>query len=185
MTLILTAPPEVEPVTVEQVKFDASIDGCDFDEKIDSLITIARQTAESETGRALITQTWQLVEQCFSGPVISLDKAPVQSITSIKYRDASNVEQTLSSAYYSLDTLSGYAKVRLNYGYSWPSTHPRFDAVTIEFDAGYGDSADDVPEPIKLWIRLRAAAEADQAGDQVKISDFADRSLDPYRLYHV
>ena len=185
MTLVLTEEPAVEPVTAEQVKLDASIDGCESDALIDMLITTARRDAEKETGRALITQTWQLILDGFPDCDICINKLPIQSITSIKYYDNSNVQQTLSSSYYALDNKTAPGFARLNYGYSWPSTYQRFDAVEIEFVAGYGDAPTDVPDEFRMWIRLHAAYEADKGKGQVTITDFIARILDPYRLYHV
>lgn len=181
MSLRLITAPASEPVTVDEVKFDASIDGSESDVVIASLIKAARIEAEKRTGRALITQTWELVLDAFPAAEIEIGKLPVSTITSVKYYDTNGVQQTLASDKYALDadTLPGW--VLPAYGTDWPDTYDMANAVVIRFVAGYGD-ASAVPDDIKLWIRAHAAREADKGQNQVVVSDFVDGLLDQYKL---
>ncbi len=185
MAYRLITPPAIEPVTLDQIKADASLFGTRDDSRIESvLIPATRGQAESITGRALITQTWELVLDDFPLEEIRIWKAPVQSITSVKYYDTNGTLTTLAADQYVLDADTPPAWLLPAEGVSWPSTHDAANSVIIRFVAGYGDSADDVPKEILAWIRAHCAAEADAktGGTQVKVTEFVESLLDAYRL---
>lgn len=105
-------------------------------------------------GRALGTQTWRQ-DYCGFSDCMRLPLAPTASITSIKYFDSANVEQTLGAAVYGLFSDAIGPFVRLKPDQTWPSSYSRPDAVSITFDAG--QAAADVPAPIKTAIIMLAA----------------------------
>jgi uncharacterized phiE125 gp8 family phage protein len=150
------------------------------------LITAARRVAERDTGRALITQTWELVLDAFPCKEIELDLLPVQSIASVKYYDENGDLQTVDPAEYVLDTealLSGW--VLPSDGNSWPATRRVANAVAVRFAAGYGAAGASVPAEIRSWICAQVAAayrspEGLMAGNAVALP-FIDRLLDTYR----
>jgi uncharacterized phiE125 gp8 family phage protein len=183
MPLRLITAPTSEPVTLQQVKFDAKLDGNEHDDLIDMLIPAVRKKAEDLTHRVLMPQVWELVLDAFPVKDIEIGMLPVTSITSVKYYDGDGTLQTLSTDYYTLDadTLPGF--VRLNYGYTWPSTLDQASAVVIRFAAGYA-SADAVPGEFKTWIRAQtAAAIFQQTGEgQYVVGDFINGLLDGYKL---
>lgn len=87
--LVQVTPPTLEPITLAQAKAHLRVDIDDDDDYINALITVARQTAEVYTGRALLTQEWKLFLDKFppmSGPIY-IPWAPLQSVTSITYID--------------------------------------------------------------------------------------------------
>jgi uncharacterized phiE125 gp8 family phage protein len=86
---------------------------------------------------------------------IVLGHDPVQSIDSIKYIDTDGNQQTLSTDVYQLDSTCP-SRILLKANQSWPSTMDIENAVTVEYAAGFGDSAAMVPEPIKLAIKFLA-----------------------------
>src|SRR5215469_16680870 len=63
----LVTPPAVEPVLLADAKGQARIDTTDDDTLVTNLITGARQWAERYTGRAFITQTWQMALDLWPG----------------------------------------------------------------------------------------------------------------------
>lgn len=184
MTFRLITAPTTEPATVAEVKTDARIDGAELDETISLLITAARRKCEDLTGRALITQTCELVLHRFPVGRIEIGKLPVSSITSITYYDIDGTLQTLSASTYTLDanTLPGYIyETSTN---TWPSTRDEENSVIIRFVAGYG-AASDVPAELKYWIRAQASAAIQQQSHQVDMSvttQFVDGLLDAYKL---
>jgi uncharacterized phiE125 gp8 family phage protein len=186
MTLRLYTAPTEEPVTVAQVKSDARLSGTALDATITTLIVAARMEAESETGRALMAQTWELLLDEFPADCtqILIGKLPITAVTHVKYYDTAGVLQTLAADQYVLDAdrLPGW--LYLAPSCVWPSTQDRENAVQIRFTAGYA-SADAVPAPIKHWIRAKVAVEVDMTKEQTTVTDFVNRMLDPYRLYHV
>jgi uncharacterized phiE125 gp8 family phage protein len=99
--------PLVEPISLEQARAHLRIDRYDEDALIASLIAAATAHLDGWSGilgRALINQTWsQKFPRFPSRAVLGLALAPVQSIVSITYFDADNVEQTLARISHSSD----------------------------------------------------------------------------------
>jgi len=129
------------------------------DPEINLLIKAARKHVEQYLGRALITQSWKMKLPYFRDWAIELPYSPVQSITSIKYYDTENVQQTLNSSLYQLDSDSEPARIQPAQGESWPSAiaySDTFSPVEIIYVAGYG-SASDVPEGIKYATMIMLA----------------------------
>lgn len=160
MSLYLVTAPTPEPLTrLELEQQFLRVTTSDEEELLDSLIVVARERAELETGRALCTQTWDYkLDEFPLTDSIELPLAPLISVTSVKYVDVDGVEQTWSSANYTVDAPAGpYAnkgRVIRNYDVtSWPDVRTQRLAVTVRFVAGYGD-ADDVPEQVKHAMKL-------------------------------
>lgn len=143
------------PVTVSEVKTHSRIVGSAEDTYIQALIRTAEEYAESYTGRALLTSTFKLYLDRFPS-VIAIPKSPLVSLTSIKYIDDNGVEQTLSASKYKLHKLERPFIVEA-YGENWPSTRKDMQAVTVEFTAGYGDAASDVPEGLRHALLFHVA----------------------------
>jgi len=149
---ILTAP-STEPVLKADVKGQLRIvDFTDDDDMIDVLILASREAVEKYLGRALITQTLQIFFDCFPG-TIEIPYSPLQSVTHVKYYDADGDQQTLSSSVYQADLVSVPGRIETAYGETWPSTRSgKLNTVEVQYAAGYGDAAADVPQPIKQTI---------------------------------
>lgn len=143
-------------VSTADAKLQAKVDISDDDALIDAYVAAVTGRFDGIDGtlrRALVTQTWEESFPHFSYEM-ALKLAPVQSITSIKYYDADNVEQTVSSGVYNLYEKPFAAYVQQASGQSWPAqTYSRDDAVTIRYVCGYGDPAD-VPAPIIQAVKL-------------------------------
>jgi uncharacterized phiE125 gp8 family phage protein len=182
MTLKLITAATTWPVTRAEAKNQCRIDAdlTADDARIDMLIEAATMAAEHELGdRALMTQTWERVLDEFPCVAIELGKQPVSSIVSVKYIDATEVEQTLSSASYSHDTDTDEGLWLLPaIGTSWPSTLDTANAVRVRFECGYG-AAEDVPAAIKTWILLQI----EHAYVRKQPPEWVDRLIDRYRVY--
>lgn len=183
-------PPTEEPVTLADARHHCRVDGNDDDTLLTALIVAAREQAEHETGRALCTQTRELVLDAFPESFV-LRGAPIQSIFSVKYLDAINgAQQTLDSADTLLDADSEPGYLMPAYGKSWPSTYPVPNAVRVRYVCGYGAAAD-VPVSIKQWMLLAIDAWYSRRnqyaeGQVIQLPDrFWHRLLDPYRIYEV
>jgi len=173
MPLQLVTPPAEEPVSLAEAKQHLRVDSGDDDLLIGSLITAARQAAETKTGRQLITARWKLVLDAFPGPslmqsatgasfslpghAILLAKCPVQSAVSIEYLDMNGTTQVMPASDYVLDAACEPARLTPAFGKTWPPTLPQMGAVSVTFDAGYG-TASAVPEGLKSWIKLRVGS---------------------------
>jgi uncharacterized phiE125 gp8 family phage protein len=196
MSLKLITAPTSEPVTLTEAKAHLRVDASDDDALITALIIAAREGAEQITGRALMSQTWELGLDGFSDrePAyhrhayrISLPRPPLVSITSVKYLDTSGVLQTMAESDYLLDDHSEPARLMPAYGTCWPVTRCQANSVLIRYDAGYAD-ADSVPQQIKSWMLLQIGAMYENRENVAALTNlvqmpFADRLLDASRIW--
>ena len=164
MGLVVETPPEVEPVTVDELKVHARIDGNHEDARLLHLIASARAYIERVTGLAMIEQTRVLVLDRFPreddpcGSVLRVDYvAPVSAVESIKYDDEAGVEQTMDDSLYVTD-LRGerLARIGLVPGAAWPATRETLGAVRVTVTAGYGESPEDVEPDLRQAVLLLA-----------------------------
>ena len=128
--------PAAEPVSTAEAKSHLRVDTADDDTLIASLITAAREYAESATQRQIIAATYRLYMDTFSAQIV-LPMPPVQSITSVKYLDFAGATQTIPAAEYTLRNTAEPSWVEEAYGYSWPSPRGDTDSVWIDYVSGY------------------------------------------------
>ena len=153
ISLTRSSDPATEPVTLLETKkqLEIAAENSDHDAQLTRLIQAAREQVEHDTGYALVTQTWVQLFEDFSS--LKLARSPVASVSSVKYYDLSNVQQTLSSAVYSVDLQRAW--VRLAVDQSWPDIETRWDCVEVTYVCGVAQSA--VPEIYKQAVLLLAA----------------------------
>ena len=157
----LVTAPVVEPLTVAEAKNHLRVEHNSEDDGIEALIASARSYAERVTGRQLITATWRIKLNrfpCGYLEAIEIPIAPLLTVVSVKYRDPADVLQTLATSEYVVDAPAGpYAttgRVYLALNKSWPAIAYRPDAVEVEFTAGYGPAAVNVPEELRQALLL-------------------------------
>lgn len=155
---------------------------------VDMLVRTARQMAEQMSGRALATQTRDLVIDAFPcGKVLPLPGAPLVSVESVTYYDADGVEVAMSTDDYVVDAegLPGsiYAKC------GWPCTDGRPGGVKVRYVCGY-ESAADVPMPLLLgmrylvnhWFYQRDTVLIGSISKQLEFT--LDSLVSPYRVHY-
>jgi uncharacterized phiE125 gp8 family phage protein len=150
---IRTAAPSSEPVTVDEAKLAARIDGTAFDALLPGMIAGARQIAEQETGRKFITQTWRLdLADWPSCTGIRLERSPFISVGLVQYWGGAGW-LTLATSQYKAVQGQFFTSIERELNVTWPTL---VDAVghrvRVAFDVGYGNAAA-VPECIKLYIK--------------------------------
>ncbi|WP_061023903.1 head-tail connector protein [Bradyrhizobium sp. CCH5-F6] len=192
---VLVTPPAIKPITRTEAKAQLDISYSEKDPLIDGLIAAATAHLDGWTGilgRALCEQTWRQDYDAFCNR-LRLPLFPVISVSSVKYTDTENVEQTVSSANYNVltDDLGTY--VEFVYNYAYPNTRQFMPAaVRVEYKAGYADLAGDpptssVPDAIKQAMLLLVRHWFDNptaviVGQTVAPLPFAvDALLSPYR----
>ncbi len=149
-TLKLITEPTTEPVTLAEAKSHLRVVTSADDADITRYITAAREQVELITRRALVTQTWELVLQAFPATdTIKLPKAPLQSVTSIKYTLLDGTVNTFDASNYLVDTVSQPGRIRLRYDKAWPGDElQEINGVVIRFVAGYGLAA-----AVPMWAK--------------------------------
>ena len=155
--LVVVTAPTVEPVTATEAKDWARITVTVEDSLVEGLITNARERFEEDTGRVLITQTWDYFLPSFPEE-IEVPLPRLQSVTSVKYIDTDGAQQTLATSEYTVDTRSDPGRIVLAYGKAWPSIREVPNAVEVRFVAGYGPAGSDVPRQIRDALKAMTAA---------------------------
>jgi len=153
--------PSIEPVTTAEQKSHMRVDISTDDTLIENLVKSARIIIEKLTGLKLISQVWKLVLDEFpSEDYIELPYWPVISVDEIKTIDVDETEAVFSSDNYVTDLISIPATITLKDDQEWTDPAAGYQVVNgveIKFTCGYGTSAADVPEPLKLAIKMLAA----------------------------
>lgn len=178
---VLVTPPTADVVSIEEVRAHLRVDHSDDDAMIATLIKAAISHFDGYSGvlgRALVTQTWRQDLAGFyrTDGKIRLSVGPVQDISSVKYYDGTNIQQTLADTVWGSfsDALGPY--VALKPGESWPSVYSRPDAVSVTYLAGYGD-----PEQVPEAIRLAIIFHVKQSYDGIDLSGTIDALTGPFR----
>jgi uncharacterized phiE125 gp8 family phage protein len=201
VALILVTPPATEPVSLAEARLHLRIadDVIEDDDLITDLITAARQQVENVTGLALIEQTWRLdlsgwreePWHCWlpsGSEAVQLPRPPLIEVTELAYDDVDGDEQELTEDTDFVVVLGGETAglVLPAYSESWPTVRPMPNAVRIEYSAGYGGDAGDVPQALRQamlllighWYENREAA---QAGALSEAPLAVESLLAPYR----
>ena len=180
----ITAPAAL-PVSLDEAKLSLRIDGDELDGDVTRWIKGIVATAEHETGRAFIHQTWRCTLDEFPD-AIRLDHAPLVSVESIRFYDVAGVLQTLDPQDYLVDTITEPGYVVPASGRAWPATADRINSLMVDYTAGYGATEVSVPENVKLYIIARLVEQYDpdtrMLRDSVQ-SEFVGRLLDAVKVY--
>lgn len=207
MPLQQISAPSIEPVTLAEAKNHLKVDSdlTADDALINMLITAARTYAETYTGRSLISQQWRLVLDSFPGPslvgipmgvpyslpghAIVLERSPIISLDSIQYTAMDGSNQTMSASQYVADLTGPAPRITPVFGAIWPIALPQIGSVRVNYTAGYGAAAANVPEGIRQWILMRLStlyANREEVAilgrGKVDPLPFVDGLLDPYRV---
>jgi uncharacterized phiE125 gp8 family phage protein len=152
MGLVLNTAPAIEPVPVDDLRNELRLDDNYDDAALTRRITAARQTIEAIQNRQLITATWEYTLDYWDS-VIRLPMGPLQIVNSVKYYDAAGTLQTLAASEYQVDITGLVGEIVPAPDAFWPVLEiGRKNAVIVNYDSGYGDTAADVPANTKLAI---------------------------------
>ena len=154
MVRVIT-PPAEEPVTLAQAKLHCKEETNAQDTLIDDAITTAREYCEGVQNRAYITQTLAITLDRFPVTPFELPRPPLQGSVVITYLDEDGTPHTIPAADYVVDPNGFKGRIALKRSAAWPSVTLReIGAVTIQFVAGYGDTAAAVPNKVKQAMLL-------------------------------
>ena len=120
------------------------------------LIKAAVSWAQGYCGRIFLDSELISYLYYISGDKIELTRGPITEITSIKYYDAANELQTLSSDLYSLDNTDTTSYIQFSDEFEELEMYERWDAVQITYRSGWVNAAA-VPEDIKIAVTMHAA----------------------------
>jgi uncharacterized phiE125 gp8 family phage protein len=157
MTSYLLSGPAAEPVSLAEAHVALRLDDNTQDGLVATLITAARMHVEAVTGRALISQSWRVVLDCLPlGGFIALPVGPVLSVTAITALDSAGAPHALP-----LDGVSpGLGeppRLFLPPGLSLATMLRPAQGIEIDYVAGFGSNATDVPAPLRQAMLLLVA----------------------------
>jgi uncharacterized phiE125 gp8 family phage protein len=151
LNLVKVGAVSYEAVSLDEAKKHSRVSHTADDTYIGDLVVAAREQAETDLNAAIVLQEYDQFTESPLRRRICLLRQPVASITSIKYLDADDAEQTLDSGNYSLKAYRDPPEVELDEEFLIP---PSSDAV-IRFKAGYSSAAV-VPKLLKQAILFLA-----------------------------
>ena len=176
MAATLVTVPTDEPFNLAELKAHLRVTATAEDDVIHALATAARQRVEEEIKRALITQTWDYKFDWFEPPtstgnsplvvnkarIIELPRPPLQSVSYVTYLNSNQNTIYLYDAVGSptvtsslvVDSTSSPGRIIPSSQAAWPTAYDQINAITVRYVAGYGDTGDSVPTPIKQAILL-------------------------------
>lgn len=191
----ITVQPATFPITTAEAKAHLRVDFSDEDTYIDTLIESATKECETYCNRVFITQTWRQNNTYFTNP-IRLKVNPVVSLTSLKYYDTNDTQQTLTdtSVNFQKDFNSDEAAIYEGTTNAFPSLSSNvINPIEIITVCGYG-AASDVPQPIKHaikilvshWYENRETVNVPIAsmGTVIPMPKAVQHLLAPYRINH-
>lgn len=142
------------PVSLTELKTHLKVDGSDENALIQIYLDAAIEQAANYTRRILVGGEYKAITNFFYY-TLEFDVSPIDvSSIVVKYYDVNNAEQTLASSEYTVKVFGDDEPVQIVFDGTLPSLYDRYDAVQVEFDAGYTT----VPSQIKQAIMLQAAS---------------------------
>lgn len=160
-------------MSLAEVKAQVRLDHAYEDEYLQRLIQTATTFVEDYIGRSLLEQTWRVIRREEGGVgEVSLPYPPVLEILSVN------------------TTLSGNKKKQLK-GYHVTTNHqiPRlvmsdfYDALEVEYVAGFGKNPGDVPGPLRQAILMVVADWYENRGIEiVPVNNTVEVLLRPYKV---
>jgi uncharacterized phiE125 gp8 family phage protein len=169
--------PAIEPVTLSEVKAQLRIDDDSEDGFIAGLINEAREEIEQASGLSLIRQKWRLTIDQWPGgrqdwwdgvreghintlygpgshADLKLPKYPLIEIDAVTVFDEDSNSQAVNVGNtFDVDTNQRPGRISLKVGATWPIALRANNAIQIDYYAGYGALAANVPGPLKRAIR--------------------------------
>jgi len=157
MPSILLAGPALEPITLAEAKQFVRVEHDDDDDVITALIAGSRIHVETQTRRALITQSWRLTRDVWPATgCLPLLPVPVKTLDAVRVYRSDGTTLALDTAGFALDRSD--APARLSFTRGVPVAPERSAAgIEIDITCGYGDAGANVPEPLRQAIRLLVA----------------------------
>ena len=158
MATVLLSGPAVEPITLAEAKAQLRVDVSAEDTLIQSLIMASRLHIEAALDLALITQTWRHKRDFWPrSTALNMPTRPIQAVTSVTVFAGDNSGQAIDVDAFVLDGAANPARLVWRGAGAPPIPGRAANGIEIDFVAGFGNAASDVPQTIRQALLLLVA----------------------------
>ena len=157
MRLTSLTSPTTLPISLVSIKDHLRIerDESFYDSDLTELIYAARDYIQEETHLTIINTQFSATWDCWPAEKVHIPAWPIVSVDSITYTDVDGNAQTLSTSLYRTSLVQVPAYVIPAISDDWPDLLlDAIDAVNVNFTAGYGTAATDVPYMVRHLFKL-------------------------------
>src|SRR3954447_14953218 len=156
--------PAVEPVSVPDMRAYLRLDDGAEDDLVAALVKAARLSVEALAGRVMLDSLWRIALDGWpESRVIPLPASPLLAVERVRVLDRDGQAADVPDGLYEAGALSDPPRVIVDPLAPEPG-RPR-KGIVIEVRAGYGATAETVPEPLRQAVRLLAARWFENRGD--------------------
>lgn len=191
MSLVRTAAPASGAVSLEEARDFTRVSGSADDRLLSLLIASASARVEAHTGRALIRQSWREVRRRFDdarrlsadGACFALLRPPLIAVERVDVVEADGAATPWSEEEYRADAEADPGRLIALAPFGFPAPGGPGGSIRIAYHAGYGETPEDVPEPLREAV-LRLVATAFERGDRDtgrELSEDVAGLLSPFR----
>jgi uncharacterized phiE125 gp8 family phage protein len=171
MIVTMLAAPAAEPVGLAEAKDYLRISGSGEDGLVSHLIAAARSRIEEATGVAMITRALRVALDWWPRGTadrrwLRLPVRPAGALIAVRVFDGHGEPATVTSRF----TLPPGRQAKLMWtdgAFPWPGQ--RIGGIEIDYEAGFGEGAEDVADGLRLAVK-RLAAHAYAARDPESIA---------------
>ena len=178
----ITAPP-IEPVSLDYAKTFLRVDNDDEDVLIGDLIRAARERIEGLINSALITRPRRMRSARLLGKNVFLNHGAVSAVSAVRLLGGPAIVE-IPTEVLSINLRCTPPLIALKTKASFASFDRAADTLEIDFIAGFGESTDTVPMPLRQAVLLLLAQSYEyrgQANPPPTIPMMVDALLMPYR----
>lgn len=153
----------VLPVSLQDFKDQMRIEHADQDRLLVTKVQAAVAEIEKILTSAIIARDFVLnlanwpTEATDETDKILIPNPPLQSVTSIQYRDSDDAVQTLDPVNYRVSNVRPQPYIELASGGVWPEVYGSGDSIAVNYSAGWATSPGEVPFQLREAILLRAS----------------------------
>lgn len=185
MTSKRISEPALPAVTLDKAKQHLRVTGDDDDAVITSLIAVAVDYLERDTGLSLINQIWRFwFDAVPDDMVLLIDRRPCNGVASFTAYDHAGSPSSIEPETYFLNTVTVPARLRLAADHDWRTAA---NGLEIDVQTGFGETGADIPNSLTQavlclvahWFEFRGAFDA--SDQPVSIPDAYSRLIKPWR----
>jgi len=144
------------PFTTDEIKLHLKVTTAADDALIAQIMLAATTAAEHYQRRTYITRERVYYLDAFPR-IIRPPYSPLVTVEKIEYYDTNGTLQELAPANYRKDIDTEPGRVTEAYNCTWPDTRAMTGAVIVTYTSGYGALSTNVPDDIRLAIKMMVA----------------------------